>query len=383
MDTLKELLINTMPKYREKNEFLRYLYSEEFDILIEPMIIHFKNNAIFDDFNGKLQVHGRGSSRVEYKSLAKWLLDRSLLVGTSAVDELEAYINCKTFSAFNVLWLSNIQIDGTHKVGSKTYISSIKNLPNRKILKMLDKEGRELFDWVKPSSILMEEVVHTKNHYDQSKQSLDHFDFDLFSNSRLEVFRLLFSFHKRKSMQSIGFTTLFPDSIPDFNGISTSNGDIRNPDVVCEISGKDSIAVGKLYDSFINLSDKTQSKLIYVLRKINYYYSTYEIVERASQIRTLLEMLVLDDNPNGELVFNLSHRLARYFGEDKAERQDIVRITKKMYNIGSKAIHEGYLPEKKNQEFHECKQIIMTYIHRLVSDLLSGKQINWRDILIK
>lgn len=382
-DDLIKVLIPAFKQYINEPDNTRLWVSDQGKGIIEPLIGYFELNSYFDDFNGTLQRCGLNASRVEYRDLAIWLLKNTRLFGSDrAIANLIEYIDNETFVAYKVIWLNGIRLEEDLQLSDTVSLMRIESLPVQIIQEEIRKDNSRLFNWVKPEAVLLEEFSHEKIHFHQDTNNV--IDQEKYSIESLDIYRLLITvIGERRAAQAIGSSILFSDNIPNFNGISCSIHEYRYPPQHASFLNLDADSLISLYAKVSKLEYGKQQKIKNVLIKLNQFYSTRDYVDRSIIIRTLLEMLFLDDNPQGELKYNLSYRVAKYFGKNFEERDEIRKVVSSVYSISSKAVHNGFLKDKDIERLFHLHKNTIGWIRDFIIELIDDKIIDWNKVLLE
>ncbi len=109
----------------------------------------------------------------------------------------------------------------------------------------------------------------------------------------------------------------------------------------------DADVLSKLWTDFTKLAPNDREVLRHAVDRLNLAKRRQNVLDRAIDLGIALEMLLLhglDDKT--ELKFRLSLRGAHFIGGTKEQREANFNLLKKIYNLRSKAVHDGLFDKK-------------------------------------
>lgn len=101
----------------------------------------------------------------------------------------------------------------------------------------------------------------------------------------------------------------------------------------------------KIHNHFSNLATNIQKKLFVPLDRLNKAIRRTDIVDKAIELGIAMDAVFLEKEK--ELTYKLKLRAALLLGKNFLERKKIMGLFKILYDLRSKAVHDGHIPKKK------------------------------------
>jgi hypothetical protein len=134
--------------------------------------------------------------------------------------------------------------------------------------------------------------------------------------------------------------------------------------------------------AYFALDPQKRNKILRIpLDRLGRAGSERDFADRAIDLGIALESLLLSDNDPAELSFRLSLRGAWLIGKNEAERLEIQRSLKKLYDLRSRAVHSGDIERSAKtgatiaRGTEICKQLIQKAIEL-------GCDIDWHQLVV-
>lgn len=170
--------------------------------------------------------------------------------------------------------------------------------------------------------------------------------------------------------QMCGATFQFGDALNDVAMFSPSN----NP-VTLDVD-----AAGKLFESLERFHGNDANAIKTALDRIILALRQFSTVGKAIDLGIALEVILLHEmnGEQGELKYRSAMRGAHFVGGDKANQKVTFKTLKDVYDLRSKAVHTGRLPDDATvTEKLERGMLLITAIARKIIEL--EKFPNWED----
>jgi hypothetical protein len=343
----------------------------------------------FEIFNNKMQFLGFVSWRTQFDDVVEWLLFRAYQVNAkTAYEDLLSYINNDTFQAYAIMMISGLPVDNGFEICDGVKIVNFYSVCNKFFTKMSSDSNRyNPLPSPRIDSCLLFPFVHEKLHLSDEQMEPCHYrhpaherNIDIVNHAykKMHDFRLLFTLLNR-GPQSIGCSVVVEDNIPNFCGVSWGIDSYRSSSFSFPLIGIFIPRIAELYKCFNMHSESIKDHIRVMLKCLNYFNSSSDLVQKAIDLRIAMESVFLDKDNNHELAFRLSLRAALLEESDK-EKEDTRFLFKKVYNITSEAIHTGRLGNKSSEKATELFKKVIPKINAAVMKIIKKGEMNWNDL---
>ena len=302
-----------------------------------------------ETFNGYMQVVAGTATRVEYTTLAAWLLKRAKIVGPpQAIADLECYLASDQLPFTFVFVISGIKLVRSCSLGSGIeflpWDAAPESIRNPPIYKRLLRG----FPIHLPTATLLRPVTISKSHVREVDSRVD-FKVHEFINLHEEMKDFLLCVSLIGPCAPYILASWFepPEWAPTLSGsymfVSPEGRAITKewPIDGCE-------RAGRLFSAFCRLPLNCKMRLRLAIERLNSAMRRFSTVDSAIDLGIVFEVLFLNDRrgDQSELAFRLRLRGARFLETDYKERRRVFHLLRDLYRLRSIAVHEGCLPEK-------------------------------------
>lgn len=188
--------------------------------------------------------------------------------------------------------------------------------------------------------------------------------------------------------QSVKWTHLADDEIASVPG-NTSISFAYDAPLLFELPqltiSNDQVEESKrLYEALMDFNAREREKLQIAINRWIYSHrrSIYDVASRIIDIGIALECLYLRDT-GPELRYRLSLLGAWYLGEDRKERETISKQLKDAYNLRSRAVHEGILPQKHKADSTGLIKTARDLCRRTIIKIIrEGRFPDWEKLVL-
>ena len=135
--------------------------------------------------------------------------------------------------------------------------------------------------------------------------------------------------------------------------------------------------------SYWQLDSSTREALRTPLERLNLAIRRVRVVDAAIDLGIALEALLLRDLPqDGPISYSMRLRGAWLWGGGAQGRKDTFQILKKVYDLRSKAVHKGQLPDKTTNQssLRKGNSICAGLIERVIRR--SGFPDDWTEAIL-
>ena len=320
---------------------------------------------LFDD---TLQRFGNSAWPTERDQLAHWMVERAQIVGAKqTIEEVERYIACDSFKAYQVMLLSRLCVDSEFDLGGDIRLVPAHEVPNERLKVALCNNMWNVPPHTEITSALIRPFHHQKNHELETNLTIDKREPLENFVSELESAHLCLALGRRRGIgvQAIASTTVAKDDVPILNrGFCWQIHSYRTPTIEPSLIHIEAQTTKSLHESFLKLHSDDQDHLRIAMQKLNECAVSQDLVQGAIDLRTALEALFLDDNVRGEQRYRLGLRAAIFSGGDIEFRKETQNRMMKAYDLCSAAVHNGRLSYK------ETNNDLLMWTKKLVRDTL-------------
>jgi Apea-like HEPN len=338
--------------------------------------------AAVKELEGATLYPGRmgAGERVEFGSIAWWVLERSLDVGAlKALAEFDEFLSTKRGSSLWILLLSGIHLIDTVDLGGGIRLVPFRELPTSRQKRAFERYLSEgIFGGADPVALTslrpLENLVLPAGS--PGPQPLEDSRFGPYGwddpDYVLEAISSLLCLVSPRAPYGFGaWVQSSGTGVPAQGALSFW----RLPDRT--ITGAVSIdenAARQVIGQFMALDSDHRDHLLVPLSRLAQSLRHWPMEDAAIDLRTCLEALLIDRD-QGEYAHRLSLRGAWILGATANDRRSIYGDLKKAYDIGSKAVHSGRVAtgkgvdEKRKQagdSIHQGQVIARKLLRRMI-----------------
>lgn len=304
-------------------------------------------NPALDVFNGRLHRVANRGMQVEIENLAIWLIRRGSIVGsTRAVAGLQKYLRLSEIPFSMAFGLTGINIDHQCNLGHGIKLVPWEKFPDTSHKDLIYSTFSRSVGFKWPSAVILQEKILPVPHIAE-KLRQDSGPYTPIDDSELRDVILCIGAVGPFATEEL-VTWLEPPPwapvIGQYLNISIPEGLPRN-DVWKAEHCKPLL---DLFKKFRTLVPKEKDALRLPMQRLNMAMRRNSKVDSAVDLGIALESLFLNNasDTRGELTFKLQLRVARYIEKTQEKRADIFQLMGDLYNLRSKAVHTGRIPEK-------------------------------------
>lgn len=367
------------------------------------------SERVLDDkvHSGTFVVEGGRIDGTPIDEILQNLLVRSIVDGSIAATEAFAEcVSASSFSYSHFVLLTSLTLDAPVDVFDKVRLIPLPAYPSGlpPFMPTVIRYGG--YEEVVLSKVVLciEKTVAPVFHRPTGESPAGHFSTTLASNDVSDfdpsAFCQALSLASRCSIRStMQWNTLLDYEVYDLRsepGIGTTGwgsssphlGLLRSPFITKGTLTESGLQDAReFYRRIVGLDQKTSEHLRVPIERWMRSMEQWETVDKMIDLGIALESLYLPDNRD-ELRFRFALRAAWHLGDDRADRERLYEIFKEIYNLRSKAVHEGRLPgtvtvrgqTKGTSDFikegHElCREAICKVIR-------AGELPNWDSIVL-
>jgi len=305
-------------------------------------------------FDGTLQTIGSSATAVDRDQLANWMVERARIVrARQAVEEVDQYIRCDSFEAYQVMLLSGLPVDAEWDLGGEIQLVPPCAVPNQHLQAAW---GRSLWNGLPTpelSSALIRPFHQQRVHLSQAQAYTGegrppHPQEWRVAQQALEDARLCLALVRTYGcgVQAIGSTAVAADDVPILNGFAWSIHSYRTPQSEGALISFEARTARSLHEGFLLLGSADQEHLRIPMQKLNECAANLDRVQAAIDLRIALESLFLYDKVQGEQTYRLALRAAISAGGNIEHRKETRTKTRKAYSLCSAAVHTGRVSSK-------------------------------------
>jgi len=333
--------------------------------------------SIFDNL---MQVIGNSAIRLSYGFLIHWLIEKTFSESAeAAIQDLKKYLSIDKIPFLEVSAISGIKIDNPCVLEKNIQLIPWDSFPDSVQKEYIHKEFAFRTPFHSPGAALVKEKLLKRIHVSQDETN-DYIESDLFSelNDALLCINLVGPI----SAYSIA-KWLHP---PKWAIVQGSGYHL--PFLEGRASHRDWPLHGcnqaqELHAAFIALSEKSKSSIRLPLERLNMAMRRISNVDAAIDLGIALESIFLNElgEDRGELTFRLKLRASRFLGSNLNERKKLFRIFGKLYELRSKAVHSGKLPDNLGKT--PIKDILeegFNLTAKAISKIILYGFPNWQDL---
>ncbi len=298
-------------------------------------------------FNGMMQVRPNGSTRIEYKDLAAWLLRRATSVGIDqGIENLLMYLDVTELPCELTLALSGLKPDAICNLGR-----GISLVPWDSLQESFQKQAlwERIMTGVPfhiPTGALIREFSINKLHIHQDDLEKTREDMKTIDDSELHDALMCLSLVGPYAPHVVASWISLPAWAPMIGfGMSWPHIEGFSQDRL--FTAQDCGQGRELFTAFSALPAAFRTRLRLVMQRLTRAMHRITPVDASIDLGIALEGLYLGDMPDdrGELTFRLRTRAARFLGSTEANRKHIFDLVGDLYGLRSSAVHTGAVSE--------------------------------------
>jgi len=363
---------------------------------MKKLINEFKDNPELSIFDGKMRFFANFGNRLDYETLAKWLVFRGRLVGINeALDNLEKYLKEASYEILEIKALGGIEIERSISLANNIELVPFSEILDSyfKITLQTPRSGPGPF--YGPSAALVRKIEQPKIHLNP-EELMEPIRTAIDYGKELEIARLCLSL---MNVAPVGFGSWLdmPDLVPCQQSSWGAYPHTIEVAKVRRIDQNDYEKSKEKHELFLKLSAEMQDRLKISLSRLNSAMNRHSNIDAAIDLGISLESLLMEEEEIGEFSFKLGLRAVKLLGENEQDRKRLDKIFKTLYDFRSKAVHLGRFLEKPRYEVHKVKitleegfRLTAKAIEKLMQlvirkELLEhkGKIKNWDHFLLK
>ncbi len=358
----------TLPPWIDTESYSARLLSREVTIkneMQELLEAHLRSEPQLQLFDVMMMNFGYGCSKVEINTLTRWLIMRSLEIGTKgAVEELETYLSLPATPGYEILAISGIELEQPIKLSNGLTLIQFSDLPDSFIKELLDppmlKPERAASMGIPPTYSMAHKatvpkaalICKTEFSPKAYKPNSRIAKFPAFPSRQQELFETCACLtlvgpctplpvaHWSEIEKSVPCAELIGQSwsITTYDVLNVKNYLIKNADRT---------RAQKIHQIFSKLNPEIREKLRIPLERLNQAMRRQNLADKAIDLGVAFEALFLNDRSHIEqIAFTFRLRGAWFMGKDAQERQELLLFFGKLYDCRSKAVHSGKLYDK-------------------------------------
>lgn len=211
------------------------------------------------------------------------------------------------------------------------------------------------------SFLIVKDKIKKKHSTDNNKILKKHISYD-----DLDNLRLLLPLSSGYGVQAVGYATIVSDDIPMLTEICWRKKDFRSTRVGPNYIRMYAKNASLYFNNFLKMRTQKQRKLLITLKKLNDYYSTYDSVQSAIDLRTAYETFLSQKKEDNMSKSMFSNRLIILSDKIDLGKENIEKDSKMLYKICSEAIHTGKIPTSRNLKLLDEFSLILSKLIVLV-----------------
>lgn len=346
--------------------------------LIE-LLIKSDKDKIFDK---KIQLIGNLTHVITYEYLALWILKRAIKISSHvALTEYLNYLNNDNFECYYIMWLHWIEIEEPMIIDRNMVLTNAYHLTLEKLKGKLNNNYYSSMGQITSNSVLVYKFMQKKEHIDvETKNPYKNISSDNFQTPEDIRLLLTISSDKIEGIQSISINIFPSEDVPTTEILTTSFTDYRVPSFPCILNQEILSNLQKLYKQFSLCNNKNIVRL--ALKRLNDYATLYDEVNRAVEIRIILEMLfTVSHEKDNSISKQLRINISKKYGVNAKERSKLSHKTITIYDWCSEAIHTGQIifhTEEEKENFNILFKEFEEIIRLEIIDIINNKESTWR-----
>jgi hypothetical protein len=316
------------------------------DPRIPDLITTLATDYSLEIFNGRMVVWPSMAMRVEYRTLAGWLISRGSEVGSAqAADELARYVDATEIPCLLTLALSGIKVEGPCDLADSVRMLPWDALPDSTSKRWIHRQSFAGFPIHFPTAAMVREEVLPKRHLtdDEFKtQTMRPID-----DTGLHDAILCAGMIGPTAPYPLASFLTAPPWVPVMTGGIGMPFSEGRP-VIQDWSSIHCSEAAALHFAFLKLGKERKDLLRLAMQRLNRAMRRHFPVDAAIDLGIALEALFLSDlsEERGEPTFRLKIRAARYLGSTKADRDALFNLVGDLYGARSSAVHTGRVSDQ-------------------------------------
>ena len=291
-------------------------------------------------FDGSM-VQLRGSwHRVDYCDLAAWLAERTASVGPEiALSDVDRYLAASSYPYRIMATLSGVSVDHECVFTDTISLQPASVLPEY----VLKPPYLGISEWLhRPEAVMVMTLEQVKRHVRQHQtKTYEHEDEREGQALRDAVLCLTLAGPSGPVIHTVWYRV--DPSIPLRIGFGTGSPWPVETGFAVKLSRDQTAHAAEMYHILGSLDVHHQARVRVALGRLNSSIRRSSIVDAAIDLRITLESLFIDKRERGAQAYKVSLRAGCLLGADPVSRRDYSRWAKRLYQIGSDAVHSGEL----------------------------------------
>lgn len=337
--------------------------------------------ALFDE---KVQHHSHSGISVTLRSLAVWLIDRSLAVGSKqAVADLGRYLATDLIPYRQFVILGGVAPVGELHLGGGVVVRQVERLPQSTWKEQLLAQYRSAGATCRPTVFLEKKTLFPREHLPRGERSRHVYPDP---PQELADVPLLITALGPFAPLILGSWDEAEDWMPDLHrGGYASLLDPawlgEHPQTAADIG-----PLPNLHREWLNRSEDCRRHLRVALTRLNSAKRHVDVVEAAIDFGIAMEALFLADRgpDRGELGFTLRLRAARFLGTTPESRRDITKLFRELYDLRSKAVHTGRL-HRPVKDYHKIQELLaqgFAHVATAIRRIIKEGEPDWEAVVL-
>ncbi len=342
------------------------------------------DEKIMETFDERLHAYGRGDACYFVKDVANWLVRRSESTSSiQAIEEVRQFSEASQFKAWAVLFIGGPHIDETHDLGNGVSLVPLNQLPTESLSRYATEPMFGGFSVVKSTGALVFSLNQQRNDVPSTG---DHTPkFEIVDTRKLDDALLCLGMCRREGcgIQGLALSVVADDSVPLWKTSVSLLHTFRPPPMMASLIGLETKRARNIYEKFLRLSERDKNRIRLSMRKLNEAAALkFSLVDRAISLRTALESIFMSAHEDSSISRRVRTRGALFLEPAKnvQERKDIEATLRNAYQIGSSAVHNGFLSDKEVRKLGPSVDDAMKLVRKAILMLLDQPNPNWGAI---
>ena len=341
------------------------------------------------DLLGKLVVVDVNYDQFDLEAFLLWYLSRINNVGEQqARRDLDNYLNAESVTYLLVVWISNIKVDHKIHLFDDYYLVPFDEMPESLEKYMAhDSSGlHQLGDDVADVALVRAIEIPKTYASTNGERFLISWIWRSELNEMLRLVDLLTLIHGCCAHVSC-YTGYLPENYP-FGLFLGFNTDMHIPYTHSHFCGPfeyvrtaDTDMLKKQLAALLAKSDDEQELITRILQRISQAKNRINIEDKILDLGIVLEMLLLNDQDQGEMSYRLALRGAYLLGASPTDRSCLYAILRRLYKLRSKVAHTGQLKGKMSSSATEEIDKYFEIVEHVCSHIILSGWPKW-DALI-
>jgi hypothetical protein len=296
------------------------------------------------DFDGMMQIIPGGVSRLDYKTLAGWLIRRARsLAADRALDDLERYLNAEEIQCEATLALSGVIPEVVCDLGRSIFLVPWETIRDCSEKQSVWERCVMAAPFHLPQGGLIRQFTIPKRHISHEELQRDMQAY-MGNQDETELYDALMCLALvGPSVPHVvaGWMGL-PEWVPKLGGGMTLPA-LEGFSSARPYPPESCAKARELFGAFCELNAGLRMRLRVVMQRLNRAMRRVVPVDASIDLGIALEGLFLADMPEerGEMTFRLKTRAARFLTGAEADRKKVFTLVGDLYGMRSSAVHAG------------------------------------------